>query len=572
LIFAFDGASFDVIDPLLAAGELPNLSQLAHHGLRTEAFSTIPPATLPAWTTFLTAASPSQHGVADMFVPGEAGCYTIRPAGGHLRKLPTILEDLSRRGLSVGSVGVPGTWPPLALNGLCISGFDSPDSPMAKTASCHPHTLAPQLNALGGWRYGVTNESREGSSAALRLKDDLLADLDIRERVLTQLAGREPWDLFVFHLQAADTASHHCWTGFRQIIAQHPPGPQRDRALRACDDPVVAIYRRIDQLFGAVQRAFCNADARATRTLVVSDHGFGAAGGGAVYLNRWLAQNGLLRFRGGGARRLRSASRRGANAALRFAPAPWQRFAFSSLGKFRDGALFGAALNAARGSPVHFDHSAAFSFELDYAPSIWLNRTGTFVDGTLTEDRAVLLAHRIKRQLLNWRDPCGGRPVVKQVHLRSELGNAADQNCPDLVITPHTHADCRPSFLVSDGPGEALAVAPDQMASKTAGRGRGMPGTHRPEGVFLCAGSGIRRATIPALDLREAGAAIYPLIGLPPPPSLRTAVPTWLLPLLPHSCDDQPTANQIPVAAKPAYSASEEAILTRRLGDMGYLG
>jgi len=63
LLFGVDGATFEVIDPLVAAGKMPALAGLMARGVRAGLRSTCPPVSAPAWTTFLTGKQPGKHGV-----------------------------------------------------------------------------------------------------------------------------------------------------------------------------------------------------------------------------------------------------------------------------------------------------------------------------------------------------------------------------------------------------------------------------------------------------------------------------------------------------------------------------
>lgn len=68
LIVGLDGATLDLIEPWVRDGHLPTLAKLLAEGSSARLNSTIPPMTLPAWSTFLTGANPGRHG---------------RPGGGH---------------------------------------------------------------------------------------------------------------------------------------------------------------------------------------------------------------------------------------------------------------------------------------------------------------------------------------------------------------------------------------------------------------------------------------------------------------------------------------------------------
>src|SRR5687767_14919828 len=54
LIIGLDGATFDVLTPLVEAGRMPNLKHLIETGVSGILDSTKPPITPAAWTTFMT--------------------------------------------------------------------------------------------------------------------------------------------------------------------------------------------------------------------------------------------------------------------------------------------------------------------------------------------------------------------------------------------------------------------------------------------------------------------------------------------------------------------------------------
>ena len=58
LILGLDGATFDVLRPLMDAGRMPHLKRLVDGGASGVLRSTVPPITPAAWTTFMTGRSP----------------------------------------------------------------------------------------------------------------------------------------------------------------------------------------------------------------------------------------------------------------------------------------------------------------------------------------------------------------------------------------------------------------------------------------------------------------------------------------------------------------------------------
>ncbi|HJS28492.1 MAG TPA: alkaline phosphatase family protein, partial [Anaerolineales bacterium] len=80
LIVGFDGATFDIIRPLVAQGRLPNLARLMHAGSWGPLRSTIPPVTPAAWTSFFTGKNPGKHGIYDFQIlnPDDYSFSTVR--------------------------------------------------------------------------------------------------------------------------------------------------------------------------------------------------------------------------------------------------------------------------------------------------------------------------------------------------------------------------------------------------------------------------------------------------------------------------------------------------------------
>ena len=104
-MIGLDGTSWNVLDPLLATGELPNLQALRDEGAHGILESTIPFYTGPAWASFATGSSPAAHGVYDFRMMREGDAITPASAA-DLRK-KTYYEILAEEGVRSVVVNLP---------------------------------------------------------------------------------------------------------------------------------------------------------------------------------------------------------------------------------------------------------------------------------------------------------------------------------------------------------------------------------------------------------------------------------------------------------------------------------
>ncbi|MBN1962256.1 MAG: alkaline phosphatase family protein [Deltaproteobacteria bacterium] len=558
IIVGIDGADWAVIEKSIAYGQLPNISALIKRGLRTELNSTMPPATLPAWMSFLCGANPAEHGLVDMFVhPPQS--YAIRPATTELQKLPTFLSRLAQKGLAVASLGVPGTYPPDKSLGLCIAGFDAPGVSHASKNSIHPTSAYRQIQSLGGWRYAIVNEQQHPGS---KLAQKLINDLTIKERVILWAYAKQHWDVFFVHIQAADTAGHHLWHTYDVTS----PRFRNSSAINA----LTSVYSRIDQLIG---RLLAKAPTNA-RVMLISDHGMGGASDIAVHLNRVLSELDLLRFKNNS----KSHINRYLGVIFRNISSRLPAYIFSVLLRILPNTLIMRALSLSRALNIDYANSAAFSDELDYAPSVWLNRRGVFPYGQVDDTKADAILKRIRHALLALRHPDSNAPLVNAVYLRDEIfSHPAAAITPDLIIEPAWPSGFRASFLPSFRLGPKIR----RLATKelTAGRGYGMPGVHRQQGIFLAVGPLLPAIEAPILSIAEAGALVYALAGITPPPDLKVKLQGfWQELALALTKNDKlsntPSAQLCPnnsAAIPAALDATQQAALTERLRNWGYI-
>jgi len=545
LTIGLDGATWDLLDPWMAAGRLPNLARLRGAGWFGPLRSTIPPATLPSWTTFMTGVNPGKHGIFD-FTRREIGSYDIRFVNATLRKAPTVWQLMSAAGRRVCVLGLPGTYPPEELNGCMVSGFDTPVTTRADASFVSPRTLAPLVMRLGGFPFADFQEFRVGPRWYQHALDSLLRGIEIKTRLAHTLLLREEWDCFLLLFGESDTVAHHFWK------FHDPQSPRFDaEGAIGLGDAIRQVYA-----IGTLTNAIPDAD-----VLIASDHGFGGAGKKVVYLNRWLQQCQLQgATRRGGRSRL---ARRAKGWALRAIPAAAQARAF----RLNGGRWANRLESRARFAGIDWEKTRAFSEELNYFPSVWLNVAGREPLGTIDPSDYERVRDDVCAALSELTDPENGQPIVRRTWRREELYSGPwIQYAPDIVIEfnldGHYSYNCSPTALANSHAVDA------QTGPDAGGKLSGMNGSHRPDGVFLLKTGPVpvgRR--IDGVGIADMAPTIMRLCGVKPPAdfdgrTLNCVVSPIQYPLGPVAGGNH---------GERMYGDTEEREIAARLSALGYL-
>jgi predicted AlkP superfamily phosphohydrolase/phosphomutase len=547
LILGLDGATLDLVEPWAADGTLPNLARLRRGGAWGRLASTVPAATFPSWTTFMTGVNPGRHGIFD-FTRREPGAYRVRFVNASFRKARTVWRLLSEAGRRVSVLGLPGTYPPEPLNGYMISGFDTPVTTRADASFVHPPEFAAEVARTGGFPFADFQEFRVGPGWHARALTRLCDGIERKAHLAEGLLTRERWDCFMLLFGESDTAAHHFWSFHDRA------SPRYDAAgAAALGNPLRTVYAALDHAVGRLLARVPDAT-----VLIVSDHGFGGTGTTALRLNRWLAQEGYLAFAPRRRARWAGALR---GAALRLLPARWQAPCFRAAG----GHLASRLESGVRFGGIDWDGTRAFSEELNYFPAVWVNVRGRDDAGTVPVARYQATCDELAERLLTWHDPLNGGRVVRQVWRRDRLYHGPYTSlAPDLVVDLETPAGYAYVGLPSWGH-EGPALEAMDPAALAGGKLAGMSGSHRRDGLFVLAGPGVLPGYVDGAQIADMAPSIVALCGLPVPAE-------WDGRTLP--CVDGGAVGQPAVApaagVEVPYSAGQEADLERRLTRLGY--
>jgi len=287
LLIGLDGAEWDIIQPLVEAGEMPNFARLMHDGVYGKLRSLEPLAKSPAiWTTIATGKSPDEHGITT-FVDEQNG----RPLTQNIRRVRAVWNILSGLGRTVGVVGWLMSWPAEEVNGFVVTDYLQYGP--GKNARFQNRTYPPGLelelrDLVTGWEQlpwsyverffdtplDTTNMDPELEGFLRPVRMYTAADLTFA-RIAERLYARDHPDFFAVYIRGMDTMGHLYWNYMNPDAV--PAGMIQPAALPYLRHTVIAYYKYVDALLGPILDL---ADDKTT-IVVCSDHGFrGGAGKG----------------------------------------------------------------------------------------------------------------------------------------------------------------------------------------------------------------------------------------------------------------------------------------------------
>ncbi len=426
----------------------------------------------------MTGLSPGDHGIFDFTqkVPGE---YRIRFVNATDRCGSSMFERVSSAGGQVLVLGMPATYPPEPVSGLLVSGFDAPVSAGTDASSASDPAMYRRIaDRVGPWmRPGLDESATEGNFHE-RAVHTLLDRIERKKRfaleslrAIGENAGERP-DLVVIVFSESDTVGHHYWRD------HDPASPRHDAAADAVRRGAIeSVYSKLDEACGEIRRAF----GEDTICIVVSDHGMGGAARSVVHLNRYLEECGLLarQASGGGSS---SAARWARDAAIRLLPAAVAQAVFR-----RAPGAAARIESVVRFGGFDWGKTVAFSEEANTQPGVWINLAGREARGCVAPSAYETTRDRVIAALLDWKLPDGG-PVVRRAVRREDVYRGPfRERAPDIVVELELDRGYGLSLVPTpwdEGGGAVHVLEEDELAG---GRGRGMNGTHRPEGIFVTA-------------------------------------------------------------------------------------
>jgi predicted AlkP superfamily phosphohydrolase/phosphomutase len=506
VVVGLDGATFDVMRPMMARGRLKNFSALVNSGCSRGLQTVVPANSAAAWNSFATGVNPAKHGVFE-FMWRVKGTYTYAPVTSRDRKARTIWQIASEAGLRCCVVNIPMTYPPEPLNGIMISGFPFPEW---KRDFAYPSAILDEISEKLGVR-GFLKPSphfmNEGGQEGLL--HELLTVTEDQGKVVAHLMERERWDLMVTVFDATDVAGHFFWQYLDRTSAS---GDQRSESY---GDFLYRVYDKVDEAFGMIRARTRPEDT----VFVMSDHGMGPSYH-TVYLNNFLMKNGYLKTK-------RSVGSRARKALFRMGVTTGLLLDIAKKTGLVSPKTYGFSKKSARLGVARFltlsaddiDWRSTRAYSHSSGGGIFANLKGREPLGIVEPGGEYeTLVSELKQKLSSLRNERNGEMVFDRVVSKDQVYRGPSYEDAFDIQVVNNGSTYRPVALFDFG--SRRIVTTDQRIS----------GSHRKMGIFIAGGEEIAPQSLSEnAQLMDMAPTILHLLGLPVPPVTDGRVLTEIL-------------------------------------------
>ena len=478
-VLGLDGATFDLILPLVKEGFLPTFQSIIEGGVWGPLKSTIPPLSGPAWVSFSTGLSPAKHGIFDFIVKKPKSYETYYINSKNVR-YPFFWEIASRYGKKVGVINVMVTYPPRPVNGFLVTGGLTPS---LKEFTYPPDFGKKLLEKFGTYPYfppgGLTPKKGEDK----KYVEKLLSHLDKRIEITRYLLKNVEWDVFVSVLEETDSLQH-AYLGLmdRSKIAVE--------AIKEC-------YKRIDVFLNEIINKILDDK---TTLILMSDHGHGPLKK-YIVIGNFLLRMGVIRLKKSVYTKIKS---------FLFN----HGFTLSSGYRLVKALGFRRAISMFRGGEKEnllsklvlsyndIDWHKTKAFPVGAGGGIYINLKGREPFGCVSKEDYGMVKGWLTKLLYSLRDEETGENVVERVFSREEV-YGDNEDAPDLVFLP------KKGYSVLNRL---------QFVSNSIFEFAPSTGTHTLTGIFMAYGSEVKqKAYIENAKIWDLAPTILHLLNLPIP-------------------------------------------------------
>jgi len=266
IVVGIDGANWELVNPWIEEGILPNIKKLKENGCFADHSSCLPPVTYPNWKCYSTGKNPGKLGV---FRFDHIDCnkknFTIHNSRSFKSK--EFWDYMNLSGIKAGIINMPTTYPPRKINKFLISG--GPDASESKYRSdiskyTYPEDLEKYLEEKFDYKvhpHPYLSSKKDGEQEI----NSILNLIDLRFKVGINLLEKEKVDFLQITLFYINALQHFFWN----------------------KEPVKRAWIKIDENIGKLLDKTDN-------IILMSDHGCCEIKK-VFFINRWLEKEGYLK-------------------------------------------------------------------------------------------------------------------------------------------------------------------------------------------------------------------------------------------------------------------------------------
>ncbi len=552
VVIGIDGATFDIIYPLLQERKLPNIASILVNGVSTSLRSVVPPITASAWTSFITGVNPGSHGIFDFI----SGIHLNGMDGKLLSSVDvmakTVCDYLSEGQKKVLTVGIPFTYPASEVNGVMVS------LSMGCDIDVYPKDLMKPLTENTGYDK---EQCKPVDTFGEVPKEEVLDEVIKRANYLTEkvrdiscyLLKNHEWDFFMAHFMSTDTIQHYFWNF---MDTKHPA--YDERLADKYRNTIHESYRKVDSAIGQILRQ----SGEGCNVIIASDHGF-APIYKFFYVNKWLQDKGFLHVRNDEKKMYRF------KLAFPTIYKIFKKLGLESVGRILPRWLRSISIPAIKRCPAPFYEWIDWERTKAYASpfGININLKGREPEGIVTEHDYKNIRQLIKNDLSKLKDSASGTELIKEVLFKEEVYNGPYiDKASDLFFTFK-----EPYFLQASDVMKATCFEELSRENFATANHR-----YSPDGIFMMNGPHIKSdKNLHNLNIVDIAPTILYLSGLRIPRTMEGRVITESI------GDDYLLSNPVEfiegdskgkAAVASAAVECDESDIKEHLRRLGYLG
>lgn len=208
IVVGLDGAHFELLEPWMEEGELPNIERAIEGGVTADMESVLPPVTSPNWKAYATGKNPGKLGIfwwENVDMANQRVYYPDERKAAHSEFWEIIGEQSS-----AGVVNVPTTYPPREVEPFIVAG--APDA--EESGFTYPADIEEDLRAELDYRITKSTPLKTSPDEAAKEIVDLI-DLRFRTgKYLLEQYDPEFLQITTFYL---NSLHHYFWNDDRTL-------------------------------------------------------------------------------------------------------------------------------------------------------------------------------------------------------------------------------------------------------------------------------------------------------------------------------------------------------------------